>query len=167
MDINPISWRGFTTALFVNEIPQQVPSFNNSMVEDATLIKTLQMSEIAMVKIFYPPFVGAWGGGLGGCIAIYLKKTRTKIEEIPRQFEKIVGFSAPKKFYSPDYAVDSTRIVPDLRNTLYWNPFVTTDKENRKVTCTFYTNDLGGATKIIIEGCNEDGKLIRIEKKLQ
>lgn len=48
-----ITWRGFTTALFVNEVQQQ----------DATQIMSLQMSDIAMVKIFNPPFFGAVGGG--------------------------------------------------------------------------------------------------------
>ena len=165
---DPISWRGFPTALFVNEISQQVISLRNfKLVEDASLIRSLAMSEIALVKIFSPPFVGATGNGPGGCIAVYLKKTSTRNQEKPKQFERIFGFSPSKEFYDPDYAKDSTRIEPDFRNTLYWNPFVMTDKQNHKVSCTFYTNDLGGPTKIIIEGCNEEGKLIRIEKNVK
>jgi hypothetical protein len=166
-DENPVTWRGFPTALFVDEISQQVISQQSfTSVEDATQIRSLRMSDIAMVKIFNPPFLLASGNGPGGSIAVYLEKSRRGRSEVPRDFVQILGFSSPKAFYSPDYENDSSNREPDFRRTLYWNPYIMTNRQNRKVSCSFYTNDLPGTIKVVIEGCNEEGKFIRIEKVL-
>jgi hypothetical protein len=58
-------------------------------------------------------------------------------------------------------------IGADYRKTLYWNPFVITDKKKRRILLPFYNNDITKKLKIILEGCNEDGKLTRVEKILQ
>lgn len=64
---NAISWRGLTTSLFVNEISQQsISIITGAIVEDASYILSIPMSEVAMIKIFDPPFFGAWGAGRGG-----------------------------------------------------------------------------------------------------
>jgi hypothetical protein len=54
--------------------------------------------------------------------------------------------------------------IADYRNTLYWNPFVVTGKNQRQITLSFYNNDFTKKIKVIIEGCNENGKLTRVEK---
>ena len=151
-----ITWRGSKTTLFMNEVEQQ----------DATNIQSLPMSEIAMVKIFSPPFFGAMGAGAGGAIAVYLKKGSRGEPTKGLDFANIPGYSPIKEFYSPDY---STGDSPDndYRKTLYWNPFVITDKKHRRIFLTFYNNDITKKMKVIIEGCNEDGKLTRVEKVMQ
>jgi hypothetical protein len=170
MDVNPfasedpIIWRGWPTALFVNEISQGMVSPKDlHYVQDATLIQSLSMSEIAMVKIFDPPFVGAWGNGAGGCIAVYTKKAGQKSLSPQKPYSTLIGFTSSKEFYNPDYENNKSTSIPDFRNPVYWNPYIFTDKNNNKVKCTFYNNDSGSALKIVIEGCNANGKLIRVE----
>ena len=152
-----ITWRGSKTALFMNEMEQQ----------DASVIQTIPMSEIAMVKIFSPPFFGAMGAGAGGAIAVYLKKGSRGGQPVKGlDFANIPGYSPAKEFYSPDYSLSDSP-DNDYRKTLYWNPFVITDKTHRRILLTFYNNDIIKKMKVIIEGCNEDGKLTRVEKVLQ
>lgn len=148
--------RGSTTSFFLNEMPV-----------DADMVQNTPMSDVAMVKVFDPPFFGASGGGAGGAIAVYLKKGANTSDAKGLDFINIAGYSPAKEFYSPDYSKPNQSTDNDYRKTLYWNPFVITNKEHRRIFLPFYNNDITKKIKIIIEGCNEDGKLTRAEKVLQ
>jgi hypothetical protein len=150
-----LSWRGGTPTLYLNE-----------MQTEADFIQSVSMSDVAMIKIFRPPFFGGGSGGAGGAIAIYLKKGAAATANIKGlDFVNIAGYTPIKEFYSPDYSrVNETTDQDDKRTTLYWNPFVITDKTHRRITLPFYNNDITKKFRIIIEGINEDGKLTRVEK---
>jgi len=175
LQINPsgdkpsVTWRGITTSLFVDEISQTSLSFDppGKIIQDLSYILSLSMSEIAMVKIFEPPFFGAGSesvGGEGGAISVYLKRARTRSEmTIGLDFATLAGYTAFKEFYSPDYSIPDNTNTPDYRTTLYWNPFIFTNKNNRRILLPFYNNDFTKKMKIILEGCNENGKLTRTE----
>ena len=55
------SWRMGSTAFFLNEIRV-----------DASLLASIPVNDIGLVKIFRPPFAGAIGNGSGGAIVLYL-----------------------------------------------------------------------------------------------
>jgi hypothetical protein len=124
------------------------------------------MSEIAMVKVIDPPFIGANGNGQGGAISVYLKKGVSASSVKGLDAVNIAGYSPIKEFYSPDYSSTNSD-SSDLRKTLYWNPFVVTDKTHRRILLPFYNNDMTKRMRVIIEGCNEEGKLTRVEKIIQ
>jgi len=150
-----MSWRGGSPTLFLNE-----------MQSDLSAVQTLPMSDVAMIKVYRPPFLGAPGGGSGGAIAVYTKKGAARNADVKGlDFARIPGYTPPKEFYSPDYSkYDDRQTQPDLRTTLYWNPFLLTDKSSRRMLFTFYNNDLTRRFRVVIEGCNEEGRLTRIEK---
>jgi hypothetical protein len=52
----------------------------------------------------------------------------------------------------------------DFRTTLYWNPFIITEKDNRRILFTVYNNDNTKRWRIIVEGINVEGKLTRMER---
>lgn len=150
-----LSWRGGTPSLYLNE-----------MQVDASMLESTPMSDIAMVKVFSPPFFGGFGGGGGGAVAVYTKKGRAASESVKGlDFAKVPGYSSMKQFYSPDYSnyEQATNDV-DYRTTLYWNPSVYTNKQNRRILITFYNNDITNRIRVVVEGTNVDGKLTRIEK---
>jgi hypothetical protein len=153
-----MSWRGGTPSLFLNE-----------MQSDVNAIQGIAMSDVAMVKVFRPPFLGAAGGGSGGAIAVYTKKGSAMNADIKGlDFARIPGYSPTKEFYSPDYSkYDERQTQPDYRPTLYWNPFILTDKNSRRMVLSFFNNDVSHRFRVVVEGCNEEGKLTRIEKIFQ
>jgi hypothetical protein len=153
-----MSWRGGTPSLFMNE-----------MQTDLSMVQTLNMSDIAMIKVFRPPFFGAPGGGSGGAIAVYTKKGAASYSNVKGlDFAKIPGYTPEKQFYSPDYSKElPENSQDDNRTTLYWNPFIITDKNSRRTFYTFYNNDVSKKFRIIIEGVNADGKLTRAEKIIE
>lgn len=150
-----LSWRGGTPDLYLDQ-----------MQMDASSLQSIPMSDVAMVKVFRPPFFGGFGGGSGGAIAVYTKKGGAGNQAVKGlDAATIHGYSEMKEFYSPDYLTpDPAHAEDDFRTTLYWNPFVYTDKDHRRLVLSFYNNDITKRMRIIIEGCNTEGKLTRIEK---
>lgn len=150
-----MSWRGGTPSLFLNE-----------MSSDISLIQNLNLADIAYIKVFRPPFFGAQGGGSGGAIAVYTKKGTNIHNDVKGlDFVNIPGYNSGKEFYSPDYSkYDERHSEGDYRGTLYWNPFILTDKASRRQLFTFYNNDITRKFRVVIEGCDEQGRLTRIEK---
>lgn len=151
-----MSWRGSTPSLYLNE-----------MQSDMSFIQNLNMADVAYIKVFRPPFFGTQGGGAGGAIAVYTKKganlNNSDVKGL--DFTAIAGYNSDKEFYSPDYSkYDERHTDGDYRTTLYWNPFVLTDKNSRRQLFTFYNNDITRRFRIVIEGCDEQGRLTRIEK---
>ncbi len=55
-----VSWRMSATSFFLNE-----------MQVDASVLASVSMNDIGLIKVFRPPFVGARGNGPGGAIAVY------------------------------------------------------------------------------------------------
>ncbi|HQR91809.1 MAG TPA: hypothetical protein PLZ97_00615 [Sediminibacterium sp.] len=149
-----LNWRDGTPDIFLNEMPSS-----------AEIIQGLQMSDIAYVKFFRPPFMGAGGSGASGAIAVYTKKGNDMSTDRVQGLNNAIlsGYSAYKEFYQPDYAFSPTKYA-DLRPTLYWNPYVLTDKKNKQFKIEFYNNDITQKFRIIVEGVNAAGKMARLEK---
>jgi hypothetical protein len=74
----------------------------------------------------------------------------------------------PKSFISPDYSTDEMKQsrIPDLRNTLYWNPAVKPDNDG-KVRIDFWASDYRGMYEINVQGVTADGKLVSFSKKIK
>lgn len=155
-----LTWRNSATSLFLDEMP----------VEASTL-SGMTSADIAYVKVFRPPFFGAFGGGAGGAVAVYTRKGGD-VKPVPGvglSRGRVVGYSYSKEFYSPDYSTreNSQEVVSDYRSTLYWKPMIFTDATRKKVKIEFYNNDITKSFRIIMEGVNELGKLVRVEKIVQ
>jgi hypothetical protein len=71
------------------------------------------------------------------------------------------GLQMQREFYSPDYETNAMRLrrIPDFRSTLYWTPQVSTDK-NGKAFMQFYTSDIGGKFKVVLQGFNVKGEAV-------
>ena len=155
-DVN-VTWRGSNTSFFLDE-----------MNIDAETAGTINMNEVAYIKIFRPPFYGGSGGGAGGAIAIYTRKGNDA-KSIPGRglaFKYLEGYSAIKQFYSPNYDNETTATA-DLRETLYWNPYIITNHLKHKATIEFYNNDVTKKYRISLCGMNTDGKMTLVEKVIE
>jgi hypothetical protein len=152
-----LKWRGDQVAVFLNEIQLTDPSTLNS----------IPMSDVAYIKVFRPPFVGAYLGGSGGAIVVYTRRGDeggmydvTGLRRI-----KLEGYSRPTNWEStlsdPD---NNKKQVRDIRKTLYWNPSVQLDKNVNTYTIRFKNNDVTTRFRLIAEGVNKEGKPIRLEK---
>lgn len=146
--------------------------FVNENPYDNTILQTLSMEDIAYIKVI--PLYFAMKNeyeDIIPAISIYLKKGEDLIDKRPKVTDlnmvKVAGYSPIKEFYSPDYSESNTTAGTDARTTLLWMPYILTDKVNHKVPITFYNNDFTKKLRIVLEGINDEGKMIRIEKIIE
>ncbi|MEN9686123.1 MAG: hypothetical protein RLZZ28_1909 [Bacteroidota bacterium] len=155
-----MSWRGATPDLFVNEMQSSID-----------VVQSISVRDIAMVKVFRPPFFGSIGGGSGGAIAIYLRKGSEARKGDPNSkgLENTVlgGYSRFKEFYQPVYEKPTDNFETDIRTTLYWNPYIITNKKSPRVRIQFYNNDFSKKLQLVLEGVNADGKMTRLVKLIE
>lgn len=134
-------------------------------------IANLVVENIAYMK-YYDRF--PLRQGLPPALCIYMKKAddyKADARKLPSNLSKIkiAGYAPIKEFYSPDYAAPENLNdkKPDLRTTLYWQPYVITDKSNVKAVINFYNNDFTKRLKLVLEGMDEEGRLVHIEKVIE
>ncbi len=153
-DTTALTWREGSPEIFLNEMPS-----------DAYSIQHIQMTDIAYIKVFRPPFMGSSGSGPSGAIVVYTRKPDDMIYNTTSALKSVIfnGYTAYKEFYHPDYFIPQQNGVIDARTTLYWNPFVLTDKNNKTFKIDFYNSDVVKKFRIVIEGMNTLGKLARFE----
>ena len=144
-----LSWRGGSPGLYLDE-----------MNVDVSALQNMSMSDVAFIKVFRPPFIGM--GGANGGIAIYTKKggpSKPTGNTQSMESGMVIGYTPPKEFYSPDYAVPiPAHDTSDLRSTLFWQPFILLDKTTRRARVSFYNNDITKRFKIVLEGMTADGR---------
>lgn len=154
------SWRGSPTDVYVDEVKT-----------DLSMVSSLNIKDIAYVKVLRPPFFGSAGGGAGGAIAIYTRRggdVRNDAKSGSLPYKTIAGYTFRKEFYSPNYGtINEMNSKEDVRSTLYWNPMVVTTTENHLLKFQFYNNDVTDGFRVIVEGVSRDGKLTRIVKVYQ
>ena len=154
-----LSWRGGSPSLFLDEMPVT-----------SDMLSSIPVNDIAFVKVFSPPFMGAAGGGSGGGIAIYTRKGGDEKQEPGKGLSNntVSGYTMIREFYSPDYdSFNEENEKKDLRSTLYWNPSVVTVPGKNKVLLKFYNNDVTESFRVIIEGMTKDGRLAHIEQMME
>ena len=155
-----LRWRGDPVAVFLNEV----------QLTDPSALNNIPMSDVAYIKVFRPPFFGAYLGGSGGAIAVYTRRGDeggmydvTGLKRI-----KLEGYSRPTNWENsltdPD---NKKKQVRDIRKTLYWSPSIQLDKDVNTYTIRFKNNDVTTRFRLIAEGVNKAGKLIRLEKIIQ
>lgn len=153
-----MQWRGAVPDLYIDQ-----------MLVSPDLVLNLNIGDIAMVKVFRPPFFGSIGGGAGGAIAIYTKKGNDSRADNSKSSKGMLsamlsGYTRFKEFYNPQYDNPAENPETDIRTTLYWNPFVLTNKKSPRFRIQFYNNDISSKLLVVLEGVNADGKMTRVTK---
>lgn len=155
-----LSWRGGVPDIYLNE-----------MRSDVSMVSSIPVADVAYIKVFRPPFFGTGGGGGSGAIVVYTKKGggTSKGGQNVKGMESAIlaGYSRFKEFYNPVYDKTSAAFEPDTRNTLYWNPYIITNKRSPRYKVEFYNNDVSTKLMIVLEGINAKGKMTRQIKVLE
>jgi hypothetical protein len=151
-----LSWRGGTPGLYLNE-----------MQADAQMLGSTPMSDVAYIKVMRPGTAGAISNSGGGVIAVYTKRGGDAASTIDSKLSivRITGYSPIKEFYSPDYSSPSPEdYYENLNTTLYWEPFIILNGAKKRQKIQFYNNDITKRFRLVLEGIDDTGKLIHIEK---
>lgn len=153
-----LQWRGGAPQLYLDEVPA-----------DADFVSSVNVTDVAYIKVFRPPFMGGFNGG-NGAIAIYTRRGGDVRSEPGKGLanNKVFGYSPIKDFYSPNYSsFRPENEQPDLRTTLYWNPNVILTPQKREVVLRFFNSDVSKSFRVIIEGMTLDGRLAHLEQAME
>ncbi len=154
------TWRGSNTDFFLDEI--------NTTIDQ---VQSLPITDISYIKAMRPPFFGSMGGGSGGAIAIYTKRGSNNrggnVNSKGMEYAVLGGYSVFKEFYHPNYDKPTENFDEDIRATLYWNPYLLTNKKSSRVRIEFFNNDISKKLQIVLEGINANGKLARVVKYIE
>lgn len=141
------SIRGSQASLFLDEMPV-----------DASMISSLPISTIAMVKVLKND------GLVGNAVAIYTRRGNMVAEE-DKNTEKVnklvlKGYDRSTEFELPDITGEAyKKITNDTRETLYWNPSLSEDG-GLAPRAKFFNNDNAKNRQIIIISFDKNDKLL-------
>jgi len=135
----------------------------NDIEIEMTDLNSIPPSNVAVVEGVNPGSAVSIGPrGVNGVIFIYTK------EGVDLSFEKKIfhtvspfmdGFYNSRTFYAPSYEEkkDSDTYDPDIRNTLYWNPYIHPN-ENGEVEINYFNSEVKKTkVNIVLEGISENG----------
>lgn len=140
--------------------------FLNQMMVEMEVIQTLNINEIAYVKVFRPPFLGAALGAPNGAIAVYTKQgdeanyipKGSKLTQIP-----IKGFTSYLPFTGPQYKTEKQKSVIDKRKLLHWVSSLHLSADQPELSIHYFNNDRSKRHRVVVEGVQQNGNLIRKE----
>lgn len=112
----------------------------------------------ALVK--YIPKVG---------VIFYSAKGLDEFVSVPSKLDeqRIIGYSLERYFYNPDYSRQNNLDKTDYRKTIYWNPLLLTSQGQQNIKIIFYNDDFCKSFRIDIEGINNNGEFIHVDKNIQ
>ena len=144
-----------STLLLLNGIP----------ISDPELILSLKPPSVNKIDILNQDFVF---GNLKtrGIIHVYTKQLKLNdVGAIPNVKRIVVnGIQNEKSIFNPDYSNKEIALsrLPDLRNELFWDPFVTLDTQ--PVEVSFHTSDIEGEFEVVLSGITSSGKSVNERK---
>jgi TonB-dependent Receptor Plug Domain len=131
----------------------------------ADILATINVKTVARVEITKRINVLYGSTAGGGVVAVYTKNGTgyNESEKTPNfQSISVKGYSRSRDFKSPVYEDSSRETSADFRSTLYWNPKVVTD-EKGEASVFFYSSDLSGRYRIVVEGVTRSNQPVRSE----
>ena len=154
-----VRFRGGTPAFFLDEIPTTID-----------VLETIPVPDIAYVKVFDPPFVGAAGGGGSGAIAVYTRKGGDiSLNDPGLNRLTLMGYNNFRQCYAPAYTSKDLGpgATPDYRITLDWLPYLFAGPGMETLPIRFYNNDAAQRLRIVVEGFDDSGKLLHFERVVE
>ena len=147
---------------------EPVTVFIDETLASFDMLATIPLSQVAYIKVINGIVIGVGGAVTTGAIYIYTRKGNDiKITTPPMPHVVIKGYDFPKEFLNPDYSSKQNATSKDYRSTLYWNPYIETDKNSQTIRVEFYNNDVSKKPVLVLKGFNEAGEIIEIRKVLE
>lgn len=142
--------------------------FINETESPREALESVTPSQLAYVKFIPGIVIGSSGSTADGALYVYTKRGDEPGERLPNMKEEFVkGYNLSTEFRSPDYASSNNTAQPDHRTTLYWNPYLFTQGNDRKIRIIYYNNDVARKHLLTLKGISENGSLVEIKKVIE
>ena len=145
--------------------PVEPSFFIDGVPTELTFVEAFPVDRVDFIDLVLGERAGLIGKpGNIGVVAIYTKDgegfNTPQQNQLKGRFKtQLPGYSISRTFYQPNYDVPSpNHDLPDLRNTLLWEPALQIDSTGTS-TLQFFTGDVPGRYKVIVEGMTGEGQL--------
>lgn len=142
-------------------------------IEPGTEI-TLELSEISSIEIFSNSNYIFGMAGFAGVTMISTKNGGRFVDDPEKkildkdlfQMFNMDGFTKEQKF--PDFEnSNQNKSLIDFQPTVYWNPYLQTDPETGEASFSFYSGELAGTYRIVIQGLTNENMAFRVVKDIR
>jgi hypothetical protein len=152
------------TGVFFNEPP--LVMIDGVIINDLNVLANLDPEAVEKIEVVKTPYL--FGDLILYGIVNVLTRSGDFNDIVMPEFAVILPYRVverPAWFTAPDYSNETARVkrIPDLRNTIYWNPSVWTDIKGEAVI-EFWTSDIPGRYIIVIEGVTGTGHRVSARK---
>ncbi|SDW49931.1 hypothetical protein SAMN05444411_101863 [Lutibacter oricola] len=134
----------------------------NDIEIDASEVSSIVPESIDRIEAISDGSMSNFTNGVNGVILIYTKKgveaTRER-KKFHTSKDVILGIYNWRAFYSPNYEEKKEKAwdeFADIRNTLYWNPYVIPNEEG-VYTMSYFNSEVPTKVGVTLEGITADG----------
>jgi len=127
-------------------------------------LATIDPNTVASIEVTKKPSAIRGTQAPYGIIAVFTKTKLSQSKEVQSELSliKVQGYTVENRFKHPDYGnSDTDKTKADYRSTLYWNPDVRIGTPSGTSSVSFYTSDLVGYYRVVVEGVNNNGEPMR------
>jgi hypothetical protein len=148
------------TGVYYNEPP--LVMIDGVIINDLTVLVDLDPDRVDKIEVVKTPYL-IGDMILHGIVNVITRSGNFSDVTMP-DYAVIMPYRVverPYLFVAPDYSDGNLRFgrIPDLRNTLYWNPSIKTDSSG-SAEVEFWTSDCPGLYRVSIHGVSDTGKSV-------
>lgn len=135
-------------------------------------ISDLNLNDVALIRFIPPPvWFAPFNGGSTGAIMVYTKNHTDDLKQLQGvsvEYDHYIfnGYTITREFSSPDYVKLKNSGLLDDRITLYWAHDLQTDS-NGILNFRFNNTDITKKYKVVIQGMDDQGRLVYLQKTFQ
>lgn len=130
-------------------------------VESADKMLAFNPLEVEKIEVLTGKYIMGAGNEFNGILSYTTYKGDLGGFELDPQLVRLdyEGLQQQKEFFSPVYGQEQEmdKRIPDFRNLLYWAPDLRA-AQKKEEELRFYTSDLEGTYKVVIQGISREGK---------
>ena len=158
-------------ALKSTEPSSIVKLYVNGMHIPNLTYEDLELEDIDRVDLYLGSKAWVFGeDSVAGVINITTRNgiNRTTNDIFNNKVVRLAGYQQPIEYYFPRYQPGErpSTMQPDVRRTLYWNPFLRMTKDT-PIHLDFYSADLPTSYTVRVEGITSWGRIVSGELKLK
>ena len=142
----------------------------DDVVAEMSELEYVHPDDVAKIESIKSARAAVFGSkGANGVILIYIKEGSSayRPKKVFHSITKIIhGFYDARVFYSPNYETPNPQFDEhaDIRNTLYWNPYVHQDENGLSKMAYFNSETKNIDVRITVEGITDSGVPIVVTK---
>ncbi len=149
----------------------RVHLYVNGLYNPGLTFEDIDIADIDRVDLFLGSKALVFGDSAG--VGIVNVTTRNGLNynndnDFNNKVMKLVGYQTPIEYYFPQYKPDAkpSAMTPDVRRTIYWNPYLRMVKDS-PMHLSFFSADLPTSYTVRVEGLTNRGRIVSGQLRLQ